>query len=345
MFSRWPSAVLVTVTVLLAGCLPSSCRRIETRTLYPADSLSRQIASGIVPDTLVLKSSYAGTNDEPLEYIRSLLFAADGKVFAADAARGTVTELDRDGQHVRTVESDLFSYPYLAGASGDSVFVFSPGRHRVQLILDGSVKDAGTTPIDIPLKGLLQYAYVVKGTLYAKLLGDEFPGMISQIPADGPAVRVAELPGPTWRHAGFLRSWGDTLVSLNGYRPIIDLLLPDGRRDSLRLTGFDSPMLSRLRLFELGEIDAPPLLTASTAPYRNQLFVLNMRPGWLRIDVYDRNGQLTNVLTGPDPGFNRDYYPTDIAVRSSPEPGKFELGVAILRPEPRIDIYEWSGGR
>lgn len=329
---------------VLSGCLPSSCRETESRALYPADSLSRQIASDVTPDTLELTSRFTGTEDGALEYVRSVVFSEDGVLYAADAARGIVVALDADGRHLRTIASDLFSYPYAVSAYSDSAVVFSPGRHRIQAVRGDDVRDISSTPADIPLRGLLQYVHPLHDTLYVKLLGEEFEGFVAPIVEGAASERRVALPGPTWRRAGFLRSWGDTLLSLNGYRPVVDLVLPGGRLDSMRLLGFDSPMLSRLRLFELGQIDAPPLLSASAAAYGNRLFVLNMRPGWLRIDVYDRSGRLESVLTEPHPGFNRDYYPTDIAVRQLPESEAIQIAVAVLRPEARIDLYRWIDG-
>ncbi|MDX1741632.1 MAG: hypothetical protein R3178_10075, partial [Rhodothermales bacterium] len=61
----------------------------------------------------------------------------------------------------------------------------------------------------------------------------------------------------------------------------------------------------------------------------------------LRVDVYDRSGRLAAVLTEPDPGFNRDYYPTDLAVRELPGSSTVRIAVAVVHPEPRIDLLEW----
>ena len=338
--SIWP-ALLLGVAVLSSGCLPSSCRRTELRALNPADSLSRAIAGTFVPDTLVLRSTISGTENVPLQYVRSLTYGPDGLLYAADAAAAVVHVIDASGSIIRTVASDLFSYPYVAGISDDTLAVFSPGRGRMQLILAGDVEDAATLPTDTPTRGLLQYAHRMNGVWHVKLLGDEFEGYVGAMRPDGSIHQIVRLPGPSWRRAGFLRSWGETLISLNGYRPVIDLVGLDGSLDSLRLEGFDSPMLSRLRLFETGEIDAPPLLSASAAALGDSLFVLNMRPGWLQVDVYDRSGKLRAILTEQDPGFNRDYYPTDIAVASSPGSTSIRIAVSVVQPRTRVDVYEW----
>lgn len=295
-----------------------------------------------MPDTLSLISSFTGTPDEPMQYIRSLAYGPDTVLYAADAGGGSIYRIDPDAQVVTVIRSELFSYPYMAGATPDGAVVFSPGRSRVQVIHGDDVSDVAEMPQDIPQQGLLQYAHQSGGRLHVKLVGDEFTGYVGTFRPDGTLHPVTRLPGPSWRRAGFLRSWGDTLLSLSGYRPEIDLILPDGRLDSLRLRGFDSPMISRLRLFESGDIDAPPLITASATALGNHLLVLNMRPGWLQIDVYDRDGRLKAILTQPDPGFNRDYYPTDIAAAAMPASGAIRIAVSVVRPRAQVDVYEWT---
>ena len=100
-------------------------------------------------------------------------------------------------------------------------------------------------------------------------------------------------------------------------------------------------MLSRTRSFLLGDVDQPPLLTASAAAAQDRLFVLNMRPGWLRVDVFDESGRLLYILTQPDPEFKQEFFPTDIAVRRMPN-GGYEISVSIVQPEARIDRYRWN---
>lgn len=333
--------VFVGITLLLSGCLPSSCRRIESRAISPADSLSRRLAATVIPDTLTLQASITGTSEADLEYVRSLAYDAS-HLYAADAGAAALYVIDPDLNIVRVVRSDLFSYPYVAGAAGDSVVVFSPGRGRIQVVRGDEVTDIAEFPRDMPERGLLQYAHLSGSDIFLKLLGDDFVGYIGALRPDGSLRRVAYLPGPAWRRAGFLRSWGDTLVSLNGYRTFVDLVLPGGQLDTLRLTGFDSPMLSRLRLFELGQIDAPPLLSSAAATFGDRLFVLNMRPGWLQVDVFDRQGKLSAILTQTDPEFNRDYYPTDLAVTSVPDKDIVRIAVSVVRPTARIDVYDWA---
>src|SRR5690606_2850496 len=102
--------------------------------------------------------------------------------------------------------------------------------------------------------------------------------------------------------------------SIRGYQPVVDVIDMTGRVDSLRLRGFDSPMLARMRLFQLGDAKSPPLLVPSAAFAGGRIYVINARPGWLRVDVYDASLTLEAILVEPDPGFARSFYPTDIAV-------------------------------
>jgi hypothetical protein len=137
-----------------------------------------------------------------------------------------------------------------------------------------------------------------------------------------------------------LRSWGDTLLSLSGYRPAIDLVLPGERLDTLDLHGFDSPMLPRRRAYGRGEVDTPPLLTASAAPLGDRLYVLNMRPKHLQVDVYDRQGRLQRILTETPPESMEapDYFPLDLAAFRDPD-GALRIAVVTHEPEPAIRCY------
>ncbi len=271
-----------------------------------------------------------------------MLFDDDGSLWVSDAEANRLSRLSNDGVVLSQHVDERFSYPYLAGIDGDTAFVFSPGRFSIQRLLDGTVDDIRATP-NAPRAGLLQYAHVHNGTIFVKLLGDDFTGYVTDVKDDPDAAVRTELRGPSWRWAGGLRSWGDTLISLRGYRPVIDLILPDGRRDSLLLQGFDSPMLARSRLFALGQVTKPPLLTSSAYPLEGRLFVLNMRPGWLRVDVYDRDGRLARILTQRDPGFDRGFYPIDLSVRRS-SPTTVQIAVAVVEPEPRVALYSWNHG-
>ncbi|MBT8400542.1 MAG: hypothetical protein KJO98_08705 [Rhodothermia bacterium] len=333
------SVAAILLSLVISGCLPSSCNRTESRAVTSADSTSRSIATGMPVDTLALVWSSSGSDEWTLDYPRTLLFDNSGHLWVSDSGTDRVIRFGATEDSLEVFESDLFSYPYLAGASGDSIFVFSPGRQRVQQIVDHEITDMLVTPSP-PKAGLLQYVHVTpKGSAFVKLIGDDFEPYVARLGRDGGEIWRHVLDRPLWTLAGNLRSWGDTLLSLRGYQPSVDLLRHDGTADSLRLTGFDSPMLARTRLFAAGSIDQPPLLSAAASSLKDELYVLNMRPGWLRVDVYDRGGRLKAVLTQPDPGFNKQFYPTDIAVRQVD--GVIDVAISVVEPRPRVDFYRW----
>jgi hypothetical protein len=335
--SRLLTTVLAGCALVLAGCLPSACNREESRALLPTDSLSREIAAQMMPDTLRTVWQTTASASQPLEYPRTLTFGEDGHLYVADTKQGRVLMLDSTGAVVRSVREDDWSYPYLAGHRGDSIFVFHPDLHRLDVLHDGRVVRRQPTPTDLP-EDALQYAAVTDGAAYLKVVSEGGDDVLARLDEQGAyAARIA-LPGPRWRRAGLLRTWGDSLLSLSGYRPVVDVLTADTTLDSLRLVGFDSPMLARSRAFLRGDTHEAPLLTASAAAAGDHLFVLNMRPGWLRIDVYGRDGRLRQVFTQPDPGYDKQFYPMDLAARML-DGQQVALAVAVSDPEPGVWHY------
>ncbi len=344
--------LLVVLSALVSGCLPSSCSNTESRALSPADSISRAFALSMPVDTLVATSTILPSDSVPFEHPRTIEFSPDGSVWIADPGVHRVFSFDSLGVVAANIDASEFKYPYLAGFRSDTTLVFSPDAHVVAFLSGGH--EVRSVPIRSgrPGTGKLEYVRDVEGALYYKVLGKDFEGYLARLDDDGRVAEQFALRGPEWRFAGLLRAWGDSLVSLAGYLPVVDVLtagigpdyLSSPGPDSLLLTGFDSPMLSRTRSFRQGDVSAPPLLSASAAPAGGFLFVLNMRPGWLNIDVYDHAGMLRYILTQPDPAFNTEYYPSDIAVRRSGL-GSFEFAIAVIKPDPRIDRYTWTQSR
>ena len=125
------------------------------------------------------------------------------------------------------------------------------------------------------------------------------------------------LAGSQWRNAGMLRLRGDTLLSLSAFYPVADLasLSGTGGIQSWDLVGFDSPMLYRTRSFDAEKGRGAPLLMSSATWHGPALYVLNLRPGWLRIDVYDSDGILRVILVDGHPILRKAFYPVDLAVR------------------------------
>lgn len=334
----WAAVLLL----LFAGCLPYSCRRDESTALMPPDSASRQIAALVEADTL----EHLWSAEEPLDYPRTVRFGADSlfspdegaAIYVGDVGRNAVLSFDETGalQH----ETSDLSIPYLAGVRGDTVAVFSPDAATVHFLVDGQI--AGSISIEDPVRSsrALLYAAYGEGLFYKRV--DE-AGVIARVDRRGRMIDRYPLPGPQWRHAGLLRMWGDTLVSLSGYRPVVDLLAGDSSShlDTLALQGFDSPMLARSRSFVLGDVTEPPLLTSSAAPAGDRLFVLNMRAGWLQVDVFDRDGQLQHRLVEHDPTYQKSFFPQDIDVRKAHD-GTYRIVVVLSEPSPQLRLYVWT---
>jgi len=99
-------------------------------------------------------------------------------------------------------------------------------------------------------------------------------------------------------------------------------------------------MLARMLQFQLGDTGEPPLLSSSAVLSGQYWFVLNMRPGWVQVDVYSLEGELKYILTEPDPAFNKEYFPTDLAVFELPD-GGFNISVSLVEPDARVDRYYW----
>ena len=270
-----------------------------------------------------------------------MLFGPAGQLYVADTKRNSVFAFDAEqGAFLREIAPDDLSFPYLAGLRGDTLLVLDPADGRVDFLADGAV--VGGVPLPRPQGEGTPLRYAVAGpeALYVKTVGEGVRGAIDRIGAGGEVEAHYPLPGPPWRHAGLLRLWGDSLLSLSGYRPVVDVFAPGGARDTLPLFGFDSPMLARSRSFALGAVEEAPLLSASAAPSGDHLFVLNMRPGWIQVDVYDRAGRLVRVLTQPDPGFDQRFYPVDLAVRPRQD-GASTIAVLSVEPSPRLSCFLW----
>lgn len=335
--SLWP----LLLALLLAGCLPSSCSRTESRSLLPADSLSRALAETFPVDTLALVWSSVGTDAHPLAYPRTVLFDAGGGLYVSDGERNSLFRFAGDGILLDEITHDSLAYPYLAGLRGDTVVVFNPEARRFDFMVGNRPVHHLHVPEGLPEHGLYQYVAADAGALYYKAIAEDFEGFVARLGDDGAVVEKTLLGGPHWRQAGMLRLWGGDLLSLCFYRPVIDVLTPGGTRDTLALTGFDSPNLNRSRLFALGEVHQPPMLSAAAAAAGDLLFVMNMRPGWLRLDAYDRAGHLQHVLTQPDPSFNKDFFPIDLTARAVGD-GRYEIAVVVVHPEPQVHLYHWT---
>lgn len=349
--------------LVLMGCLPTTCSRTESTALMPADSLSRSLAVGMTPDTLTHVESIDLTDEDlfgrPMAHPQTVEVDASGATWIADVETGWLVRIGQDGAII-PMEMGPEAYPYLAGASSTSslssdgapdMWVWQAGN--AQLVrLDAHLGLVSRTEFPLPEAAEQRYVYAVQDTIYMKRVVKDGISSWEQRTPDGVLLAAQLLPGPFWYHAGFVRAWGDRPVSLAGYRPMITTWLPappypggEVSLDSMALVGFDSPVLARRLAFVEGRLEQPPLLSSSARALEDQLFVLNLRPGWLQVDVYDRSGRLLQVLTEPDPAFNRDFFPVDLAVsvESSDETtSPIRIDVLVWKPEPSLRRYRWT---
>jgi hypothetical protein len=327
----------------LTGCLPYSCQPQANEALYPSDSLSRRVAQQTPADTLDSLWATTGTAAHPLRHPRTVRFGPKGGPAVSDVERNSLFRFGTEGRLRREEAGEGFQTPYLIGTRGDTLVVFNAGSDRIDFVVDGERVAARSISYARPAAETLVYMLATDTSLYAKVLGQETDSFIARLDPNGAPVARARLRGPYWRYAGFLRAWGDTLFSLSGFRPVVDVLPPafrDGTApDSLPLVGFDSPMLERSYAFGQGDVTEAPLLTPAAAPVGDTLFVLNLRPGWVQIDAYDRRGRLQRRLVEPRENTRPNFYPLDLDVRRTPEGYRF--AITLRSPEPRLEVFRW----
>lgn len=338
------AALMLGVGLLFfTGCLPYSCQREPNETLFSADSLSRRIAQKAPADTLRAVNTSNGTEAHPLAYPRTVRFVEE-TIAVSDAKRNSLFRFGRDGTFRREVTDEAFAVPYLVGHRGDTLAVFNAEADRIDFVADGRRLADRAVSYDRPARDALVYVLATDTALYAKEVSQEFGARVARLGPAGEVKAQAELGGPYWRRAGFLRTWGDSLVSLSGYRPVVHRLPRtfegEAQADSLSLVGFDSPMLERSYAYVDGDVTRPPLLTPSAAAVGDTLFVLNLRPGWIQVDVYDRSGRLQRRLVEPHEEGNPDFYPVDLDARRTDEGYRF--AVAVRSPEPQLELFRWQ---
>lgn len=335
------------LALLFSGCLPHGCQRDGFSELAPSDSLSRVIAQQTPLDTLGQAWSTTGEADARLEFPRTVRFGPDRHLFVSDVERNSLFEFTPDGQFVREIADGAFDVPYLAGTQADTLVVLNAGTDEILFVHDGQT--VRTLPIAPVQEGRsLLYATATDTALYTKVVdNDDGTSFVARLDRRGEAAARVPLSEPDWRHAGMLRAWGDSLLSLSGFRPVVDvasLPLRDGASvDTMALRGFDSPMLERSYAFLTGDVSTAPLLTAAADPAGDRLFVLNMRPGWVQVDAYDPTGHLQHRLAYPDTTGDAaeegDFYPRDIA--AYPRDDGYDIAVVLTSPAPRLDLYRW----
>jgi hypothetical protein len=341
---RRGSALVLLGLFLFTGCLPYSCQRQANEALYPSDSLSRRVAQNAPADTLDSLWASTGTKAHPLKHPRTVRFVNDSALAVSDVERNSLFRFAAEGQLVGEMGDEGFSTPYLIGTRTDTLVVFNAGSNRIDFVT-GERRLAGRSrTYERPAPETLVYMLATDTTMYAKVVGRQTDSFIARLDDQAQPIARAPLSGPHWQYAGFLRAWGDTLVSLSGFRPVVNLLprhFSDGAiPDSLTLVGFDSPMLERRYAFGQGDVTEAPLLTPTAAPLGDSLFVLNLRPGWVQIDVYDRSGRLQRRLVERHEEGSPNFYPLDLDVRRTAD--DYIFAVTIRSPEPRLELFRWQ---
>jgi hypothetical protein len=328
--------------IVLWGCSPFS-RKSEPKVLFPADSLSRDIAASVPVEALALDWR---TNGGESAYFSSILLGPDTTIWTGDLGRQSVRRFKLDGSELPATGG--FTYPYLSGLRGRDVAVFDAGSNRVIFVNDP------TSGVDLPATGeesaaLSRQVALLDNVVYLK---DAQPGQTTIYrlnTAGGDHEVLATLPGPVWHHFGVLRPWRGKLVSVSSYRPTLQTV-EEGRIDSLHLDGFDSPMLARVRSYTLGEIDEPPLIISGVYGVGDNLYVLNLRPGYVRIDVFNADARLTRILQyeSPEPtGFT----PVDLVVTTDADTSRAFVasvntvyGSLSLEYASRLDRFSFPTG-
>ena len=335
------------LTVLLSGCLFGNQR--EPVILFPADSLSRQYASTIPADTLQLQwqaDSTVVTN----RYINTVQYASDGTLLTSDLLQNQILHWSTNGVLNDSTSSEQLSYPYLVGQQGTDASVFSAGTNQLHVLTESGLNQGITLPETSSEDALSASVVVNDSLIYFKAV--DIATHVMRLDAGGNVVgEPAPLLGPTWEHRGLLRLWQDQVLSLSAYRPTFRVITSSGQVDTLSLHGFDSPMLARSRAFMLGDDDTPPLMISSARPVDSLLFVLNLRPGVIRIDAYDTSGTLQHILEYHDLSLV-EFTAQDLDVWRT-ETGSFEFAVASIKTQyqilslryvSRLDTFVWVQG-
>jgi len=327
---------LISLCLVLAGCMPSSCSRTESRDISASDSLSRAYATGLPVDTLVLDRT---TPPDAFDHPRTVAFLDDGRLAVSDVERNEITLLAPDGSVVAIhgLASRLpGGIPYIAGVAGDTIFVFGAGDNVVASIAGGRILHSfALEPGDA--SSALRYVTADATGAWVKSVDPDRAATISRY-ENGGRTGALRLRGPYWSHAGPLIGGEASVLSMRGYVPAYTTVDRALVADSTALHGFDSPMLARMRTFEAGGVRSPPLLIPAATLLDDRLFLINARPGWLRVDVYE-SGRLEAILIEPDPRFDQSFYPTDIAARA--DGNGIRIAVSSSQPEPVVRLFTW----
>ena len=330
--------------MLLTGCLPSSGKR-QDQSLLPADSTSRALARTAPADTLRRAWRAEAPASDALALPTSLAWLASGRLAIVDTQAGRVRWLSGAGAFEGGVAFGADAFPYAAGSAGDTLGVLLRGTGEVAWLAGDAVVRR------TPVPGGASAALLWRGGVAARLGGggSGAPAEVVLLDATGRERARRAIGGPRWRAAGFLAAWGDSLLALSGYRPVVDVWAPGAPRgalDTLALVGFDSPQLRRSAQFVRGDAAEPPLLAPSARALGDRLFVLNARADELRVDVYGRDGRLERTLVNAGRRGPLELVAVDLAVRA----GAGAVEIAVLWQRPRgllrsagsaVELWRW----
>ena len=339
------TALAACLVASLAGCLPSSQRELD-RDVSAADSASTAFAATVPTDTLAVVWTAGVPDDAPMRLPTTLAWTGD-TLAVVETGDGSVRRFSDAGRYLDATALPAEGFPYLAGVRGDTVIVLARGPAEIWWAVPGRgvVRRA-------PAPAGASAAVAGPGRLAVRVgggPGGERPAVV-EVDDRGRALSRTPLPGAPWRSVGFLRLWGDSLLALSGYRPVLDVVR-GGQADTLALVGFDSPQFVRSAQFARGDVDEPPLLASSAAALGDRLFVLNQRGDHVRVDVYGRDGRLRRALVSPGPLDPVQPVALDLAVR--PSAGDRQRGgveIAVLRSHPpgvlrasssEVVLYRW----
>ncbi len=239
----------------------------------------------------------------------------ESKIFLSDLENGRVLSYNLDGDLEDFELDQPLSFPYLLQAKSDSLVIFNAGNPSIDWYIKGEHSRTTSLPAFGEGKSLTYFPSVYRDKIFLKTQPEKGQSELYQLDqVSGEIEDSTMLAGPSWIHKGFLRSNDSELLSISSYYPNIYLAGTGLSQDSLRLQGFDTPMLARMRNKAIGEGDEAPLIISSAVLKDSLFFVTNLRPGWARVDVYDRKGLLQNILEEELPPAPTDYNTLDIDV-------------------------------
>ena len=132
----------------------------------------------------------------------------------------------------------------------------------------------------------------------------------------------------------------------------------DALGEAANVQFMEKPPIDPLKIFTLiqkfqpskalGDRQMPVLSTRSDVivitdeAHRSQYdtLALNMRLGWVQVDVFDATSRLQHRLIQPDPGPDRKFMPEDVDAWREPS-GAVRIAITATQPRPEVRLYRW----